>query len=102
MGLDISLQDEDGEILESVGDPNNILHELLPSFTDYSYQCLRFIDWYGNTIFNRFQIDVFLAEWKRLYSKAHTENEREILFRIEELAKMCQSEPHFYLKFEGD
>jgi hypothetical protein len=102
MGLDIFLQDEEGEILEEVGDPHNLLHELLPSYNEYSYQFLRFIDWYGDTVFNRMQIEVFLAEWQRLYSKAQTEEERELLARIEELARACREEPHLYLKFQGD
>ncbi len=102
MGLDVILEWEDGERIEDVGDPHNLLHRLLPPHDDDSYQCLRFIDWYGDTVFNRLQMTPFLAEWERLYSAAQSEEEKELLRSIETLARRCQSEPHLYLKFYGD
>ena len=80
MGIDISLQDESGEILEHISDPQNYLHELLPSYNDHSYQFLRFIDWYGVTIFNQMQMKVFIAEWKRLHNKVKTEKRKKVNF----------------------
>jgi hypothetical protein len=102
MGIDVLLQTEDWETLEEVIDQKNLLYELLPSYNDYSFQFLRFIDWYGYTIFNRFQIEVFLDEWHRLYAKAKTNEEKELLAKIENLARICQTESHLYLTFQGD
>ena len=61
MGFCVRLESEDGEPLEEIEDPKNILHQLLPS-EDASYNFLRFIDWYGETVFNRLQIPSFISE----------------------------------------
>lgn len=55
MGLSIVLETESGEELERVDDPSNILHRLLPRSDNGSYLLLRFIDWYGDTVFNQLQ-----------------------------------------------
>lgn len=101
MGFCIILESEGGEPLEQVEDPQNILHQLLPS-EDASYQYLRFIDWYGDTIFNRLQIEPFLNEWDRLSKSARTLDEEALLNRIRQLALQCSREPHLYLRFCGD
>ena len=101
MGFCIILENEDGERLEQVDDPKNLLHQLLPS-EDASYQYLRFIDWYGDTIFNRLQIQPFLDEWDRITRAARTSEENELLGRIRELAIRCSTKPHLYLRFAGD
>lgn len=102
MGLTIILETENGEAIEQVGDPTNLLHLLLPTPDDASFTCLRFIDLYGDTVFNRLQMGTFLAEWKRIVNLARTSEEKELLNRIENLARRCQNEPHLYLKFYGD
>jgi len=102
MGLEVFLQCEDGNRLDAVGDPHNVLHRLLPSIDDTSYQCLRFIDWYGDTVFNQLQMNNFLAEWQRLYSAAQTDEETRLLRDIESLARKCEEGVHLYLKFYGD
>ena len=102
MGLDIFLQDENGNVLKNIGDPHNLLHQLLPSLEDTSYSLLRFVDWYGDTIFNRLQMETFLIEWERLIKKAGVGEEFELLAQIKNLARLCQKTPHLYLKFYGD
>lgn len=66
MGIDIQLQNEDGEILERISDEKRLLHDLLP-VGDHSL--LSGIDLYGDTIFNRIQMDDFLSEWAKLKMK---------------------------------
>ncbi len=101
MGLTVVLETERGQRLDAIDDPTNILHRLLPSHDDETYQLLRFIDWYGDTVFNLLQIDTFLKEWSRLRSRAHAPEELELLLRIEKLARRCKDEL-LYLKFYGD
>ena len=101
MGFCVILERENGEPLEQVEDPKNMLHQLLPSEDD-SYQYLRFIDWYGDTVFNGLQIQPFLSEWDRLTESARTSDENALLARIRELALRCSQEPHLYLRFCGD
>ena len=102
MGFRIALETERGACLAEVGDPKNHLHKLLPAFDDPSFLWLRYIDWYANTVFNHLQIVPFLEEWRRLYQRGTSEDERELLMRVEELALGVEREYHFYLRFYGD
>ncbi len=102
MGLGIVLQDERGKRIDGVEDPTNILHRLLPSPDDMSSRCLRYVDWYGDTVFNRRQIGDVLEELQLLSKKAHADDEKELLGRIINLARRCQGEAHLYVKFCGD
>ena len=61
---------------------------------------LRFIDWYGDTVFNHLQIPSFLAEWATL--KPRGQEERSLLDQVAALARRVEGEPHLYLKFYGD
>ncbi|HZZ16339.1 MAG TPA: hypothetical protein VFE08_10295 [Candidatus Sulfotelmatobacter sp.] len=63
---------------------------------------LRYIAPYGNTIFNGEQMYPVMEELDRLAEQASTEDEREILSRIGELAVKCRDQPHHYLRFLGD
>ena len=102
MGLNIVLEDEEGVKLDEVVDQKNLLHRLLPSQEDSTYNCLRFVDWYGDTTFNRLQMPLFLEEWKSLEKRAKTQDEFALLRRVEGLALRCRDEIHLYLKFYGD
>jgi hypothetical protein len=54
MGLEIQLQDECGNRIESVSDPQNLLPTLLPlDAQNRLYPMLESIDLYGDAVFNR-------------------------------------------------
>jgi hypothetical protein len=100
MGISVVLRSESQEVLDRVDDDNNLLHVLLP--TESSESILGVVDWYGDTIFNRLQMDQFLPEWEMLKQRASTQNEVALIEKVKELALRCQSEPHLYLAFIGD
>lgn len=103
MGIDVKLQTDLGQpIGERVGDRRNALHRLLPAHDDPSYQCLCFVDWYGDTIFNRAQMKVVLVELERIRHNAESAEDHELLDRIAALARQGQMKPHRYLRFVGD
>jgi len=102
MGSTAALVTERDEERDVVHDPGNVLHRLLPSADDKSSHILRYIDWYGVTLFNRLQIGAFIEEWRTLYSKAWSEEAQSILNRIEQCAQKVQDGVHLYLKFIGD
>ena len=102
MGIVVILEGEQGEEVEKIEDTKNILHRLLPSIDDPSYFCIRFIDWYGNTVYNGLQMEIFIEEWQRIEKLAKLDEEKEILSRIADLAVLCQTNVHHYLKFYGD
>jgi len=101
MGLAIALQDEWGAQLDVVASPKN-LGKLLPEYGDPAHPMLASIHLYGNTVFNRIQMDRFLAEWSEVASKAQALEERELVSTVERLAHRCRNEVHLYIKFIGD
>jgi len=102
MGLDVELQDERGETLESSADPTNLLGRLLPPNNDESYPMLSSIDRYGDTVLNRMQIERFLRELTAVSAKAQSSEERALVTAIERMAVRCNDGVHLYLKFIGD
>jgi hypothetical protein len=102
MGLGIALQDESGAELESLADPRNYLGKLLPEHGDPTHPMLASIDFYGDTVFNRMQMDRFLAEWADVSARANAPEEKALVSAVEGLARRCQDEVHLYLKFIGD
>jgi len=85
------------------GDPYNTLFIYLRnSWRDTDSPCLRFIDPYGQTVFNRLQMPTFIAEWEKISRLAETPEDQELLARVAALARRCRDEEGFYLRFIGD
>jgi hypothetical protein len=99
MGIDVNLQDERGTVIEFLHDEKSLLNKLLPR---ENRSLLSGIDPYGDTIFNRLQMDQFLSEWNELRKKEMAPDQANHLQKIETLALRCQREVHLYLKFIGD
>lgn len=102
MGFEVAVEDERGAKLTSLDDPTNVINRILPSDEDQNFQCLNRIDWYGNTIFNRYQIPVFRQELQRISGAQRSHQEMEMIERLDALAAAALAEPHLYLKFYGD
>ncbi len=100
MGITAVLENESGERLDSVEDPTNVLHRVLPDANDPGSQCLKYIDWYGDTVFNHLQAPQFLAEWQTLESKKCDPEAVRVIDGIRRLAERLSN--HVYLKFYGD
>lgn len=102
MGLSINLETETGKTIDSVGDPHNFLHKLLPVPGEQSETMIGSIDWFGITCFNHLQMKSFLTEWDQLVSRAQNPEIKNLLFQIRELATRCSKERTYHLKFIGD
>ena len=102
MGIMILLTTERGEILEDARDPTNHLHRVLPGDGESGYLLLHFIDWYGDTIFNRLQMPQFMVEWAKLERVAQAEGAGDLHSKVASMAERCAAEVHLYLKFQGD
>jgi hypothetical protein len=100
--LRVVLQDEEGGEIGEVEANTHLLDSLLPSHNDKRLQCLRFIDPYGDTIFNGLQMEQFLLEWRELAKNAKSPEDAAVLTQVEHLARRCRETPHLYLKFYGD
>jgi hypothetical protein len=100
----VYLQDENGNLETKVSMPmvRGFLSLLEQAETDHSYQLVQFIDPYGDTVFNRIQMDAFLEDWEKLFEAATAPELREYLLAVKALAERCRDEVHLYLKFIGD
>jgi hypothetical protein len=70
MGVNVQLESEGGGQLDQLFDPHCNVAQLLPDWRDESSVCLRFVDLYGDTVFNRLQIDVLVSELEAAIAKA--------------------------------
>jgi hypothetical protein len=102
VGLDVILETEDREQLDSVSDPRNLLHGLFPASGDRSFRCLSYVDWYGDTIFNHLQFDDLISELDTIHTKAISVEERALLEQIRSMVLRGKQEVHVYVRFEGD
>lgn len=103
MGIAAVLQDERcNNISEMIIDPEGVMSHCIPGPSDGAYSCVRFIDPYGDTIFNSYQATVMIGEWDRL-KQAFAEYDAEALWaNIRGLIVRCSGEPHTFLRFIGD
>jgi hypothetical protein len=92
MGLNIVLTDCNGEFVERIDDPKNLLHELLPPADEESESVLAKIDWYGDTYFNHLQIGRFLREWDQLEQRVQSPEEKALIVGVRQLALRCRKD----------
>jgi hypothetical protein len=102
MGVDLFLEDERGAQIAGVLDPANTLVRLIMRTPDAGSRCLKYVDPYGDTVFNQLQIGDLLDELRALRVGQRTDDERNHLDKVIELAERCQGSTHHYLKFHGD
>lgn len=134
MGIDIRWENERGEKLDEIPDPRDYLGLALGVSLLDNTVCLRFIDPYGDTVFNQQQISVFINELQwllqsvtsekitilqeksfRFYNfqtgltenrvrekRFSTEEVREHIQKIIELAQRSKGKIHTYLKLYGN
>lgn len=102
MGFNVQLESEHGEVAERLDDPRGLLYGILPEQADSLFQYLPYIDRYGDTIFNRPQMEPFLREWDRLISNSRDLEVRRLLAEVKRLATACQDGVHLYLRFVGE
>lgn len=102
VSFDIRLESKDGGLIEEMPDLESLLSRLLPSFEDSSFHLLRYLDPWGDTIFNRLQMEELVAELQRIRPKASTEEERAFVDSIGRMAVRCREGEGLYLKFLGD
>lgn len=98
MAIDVEWQDENGNRLARYDGPP--IDARLPGRAAEGWPCLRFVDPYGDTVFNAAQVEALEQE---LASISATEGEvagqaRSLL----EFVRVLKDRTHCYLKFIGD
>ena len=101
MAIKAILQTIDGKKENEVVDSRYSLASIWP-FGDQSFPLLQYIDPYGNTVFNGLQMPEVQKELELLIGKALSDEQRDTLGQIRDLAVSCQKEPHMFLRFRGD
>ena len=97
--ISITVQDENGKQL---GERVDCSSAVFPSAGDTRFTCLRFVDPYGDTVFNQIQIPVILEDLCLLKECDQGQAHQVTILRLEALCRFGQTEPHLYLKFVGD
>jgi hypothetical protein len=62
------------------------------------FKLLKYLDSYGDTVFNNIQMDDLIGDLKTLQQDHYTT----ILNEIIEISLVCKSTPHTYIVFYGD
>ncbi len=101
MGIKVALQTIHGKDLGLVSKTWGMLDRVLP-IGNPRFPMLRYIDPYGNTIFNGDQMYPLLEELDRLAAEVSNEDGKALLAQIRELAIHCRDHPHEFLRFIGD
>jgi hypothetical protein len=91
-------KDERGEILERW--PGSIWG--LIERGDSATVCLRFIDPYGDTVFNRYQIPSWCGNFRRLPRGSAVRNERDAIESLVAFLTIERDWVHTYVRFIGD
>jgi len=102
MGIDLQWEGERGNVLGRVSDELGLVEELVGTAKDGNTFCLRFIDSYGDTVFNQQQILVLLEELRAMPEDCLTSAAKLQREKLVELAMRAQGNTHTYLKFYGD
>jgi hypothetical protein len=101
MATNINWQDERGVVIAEC--PVWIDWEFEhPDMDIENTRCLGFIDDYGNTIFNQFQIPVLIQELESLLPNCRDEKIRTKLETLITFVRKAEGETHTYIKFIGD
>ena len=102
MGIELVWEEENGTELARLGDPQSLLKGFLPPESALEFACLRFVDPYGDTIFNTLQLPVLLHELIALDPKPLEPRVAEHLKEAISLVANAQGHIHTYIRFVGD
>jgi hypothetical protein len=99
--LTVELRSASGDVLGRVFDEGAI-GRVRPALDDPSSACLRFVDPYGDTVFNPFQAAVLSQELTVALNVHDNAKDREHLAGVINIADMCAAGVHVHLWFIGD
>jgi hypothetical protein len=102
MGIDVRVETESGEVQDEVLDDRNLTEKLLPDREDGSSPCLRFVDPFGDTLFNQIQIPLVVKE---LETRLRATTKPEVKAHCEAILKVVSEtvgEEHTYVRFSGE
>lgn len=103
MGIEVAWVNENHEPIQVVEDMQGHLKAFLTSdLPALPPTCLRFVDPWGDTVFNQAQIPVLLAELREVASASAQPELRAHLDKVVGLVQRSLEQMHTYIKFIGD
>ena len=90
MSIDLYMEDEEGTSQGEVLDPDDLTGRVVALAAHERTVCLRFIDPYGNTVFNQFQIPALIRELEA--AREHVTDERVVRLGQSELESAREAE----------
>lgn len=100
MSFTVQIEDEHGR---REGDPwVDLRDDALLGGEHPGTTCLRFLDPYGDTIFNQSQIPVLLVELRALALRQQDAGLREAAESLEAFVRRADEQIHLYVRFVGD
>jgi hypothetical protein len=104
MGIEVATVTEDHTRIEQVFDTFDVVARLAmtrwPKLTETL--CLRFVEPWGDAVFNQTQLPFLLAELRSEVHLATDAKFKEHLQRVVTLVESAQDQAHVYVKFIGD
>ena len=100
MPISVRLIREDGETIVSATDKRGLIPRALNRMKNL--RLLRYVDLYGNTYFNKFQMADLLADWRAIELLIEGADDAVFWREVQRLAEECQNETHTYVRFAGD
>jgi hypothetical protein len=101
MGIDVRLENNVGDEIGTLLDYDDSLEKIALECEPQRSATLRFIDSYGNTVFNRLQIPYLIRELERARENVTDPVTVKFAEDLLELARRCRDEIDTYLKFYG-
>jgi hypothetical protein len=102
MGIDLRWESEKGEVLGELPDGGALVERFLPDFEAADFPCLRFVDPYGDTVFNQPQIEQVARELEALAGREHEPEVEKHLRAVLEFVMAARGKVHTYIRFYGD
>jgi hypothetical protein len=93
------LEDEQGI---QIGTPVDFPSRLLPRPDDIRFHCMRFVDPYGDTVFNQLQLEQLIEDLQLLEISTSNDSDQTAIRELLRLVQQCSDRPHIYLRFIGD
>jgi hypothetical protein len=104
MGIEVATVTETHTTIEQVIDNLDVIARLArtrwPKLTESL--CLRFVEPWGDAVFNQTQLPILLTELRSEVHLATDEKFKEHLQRVVALVESAQDQVHVYVKFIGD
>ena len=101
VGHAVLWQDENGVELGSFVKPGFDTRLTQPNWTDGT-ACLRFVDPYGDTVFNQLQIPVLIGELEAVAARAGAGDLVSTVAGLIAFLRQCDEQAHTYVKVIGD